>query len=32
MGRPVAPGSAVAAAQIAALEAYGVAVPTTAGA
>jgi aspartate aminotransferase-like enzyme len=32
MGRPVAPGSAVAAAQVAALEAYGVAVPTTAGA
>jgi aspartate aminotransferase-like enzyme len=30
MGRPVAPGSAVAAAQVAALEAYGVAVPTTA--
>ncbi len=32
MGRSVAPGSAVAAAQVAALEAYGVAVPATAGA
>ena len=32
MGRPIAPGSAVAAAQVAALEAYGAAVPTTAGA
>ena len=32
MGRSVAPGSAVAAAQVAALEAYGVAVPAAAGA